>query len=120
MARGNPHPSYSIPKGVSGNPGGRPKSRRITEAYNRLLSKPKGELLRVVRSRTIPMEEILAAETILRARRETRAVIEVTDRVQGKEPQAHELGGTEGERLVDENKVASRVAQLMLKAKGRK
>jgi hypothetical protein len=117
----NPSPATRFKPGNQASVGhGRPKTRRLTERYNRLLDRKKAELRAIVRSRTATMEEILAAETILRGCKETRAVIEVTDRVQGKEPQAHELGGTEGEKLVDEGKVADRIVALMTKAKGKR
>jgi hypothetical protein len=102
------------------NPGGRPRTRAWTEAYNKLSTMPIGEVVKISRSRTLPSLLVKAAQAFLKTGSQAAFLREVTDRQQGKEPQAVELGGTEGEKLVDEGKIADRIAALMAKAKGRK
>ena len=81
------------PKGVSGNPGGRPKKKAITEELDRLLEEesPNGD------GKTWA---VIIAEALLKqaAKGDVRAITELANRIEGKpvQPIAAEAGGLEG------------------------
>lgn len=87
MKRGNPNwkkgqsanPAKQFKPGQSGNPGGRPKKKPLTEAYERILLRP-GEADRVAKA----MHESACCGDV-------RAAIEMADRVEGKVTQP--IGG---------------------------
>ncbi len=69
--KGNKHGKRFQP-GVSGNPGGRPRKRPLTEAYEKLIADPK-------------IAEAIAKGIIRAARRgNVKAASEIADRVEGK------------------------------------
>jgi hypothetical protein len=86
--------------GVSGNPGGRPKMKPLTDAYRALLTAPVPDDLRKVRRRG---KEILLPEgstyadwiaygqVWAAAEGNTAAAAEITDRLEGKVPKPVEL-----------------------------
>ena len=86
------------PKGVSGNPGGRPKKKPITEELERLLAEEAS-------TRDGQTWATVIAEALLQqaSRGDVRAISELANRVEGKSVQAIDLntGGGEGiaERL---------------------
>jgi len=81
------------PKGVSGNPGGRPKKKAITEELDRLLEEesPNGD------GKTWA---VIIAEALLKqaAKGDVRAITELANRIEGKpvQPIAAEAGRTRG------------------------
>lgn len=101
---------HPYPKGVSGNPGGRPKSRCITEAYNRVLELP-AEKLKTFGPKTVA--DALALAQVRAACRgknpKTDAAREIADRVEGKAATAEE------DRGVLEEANATAQAALVLK-----
>jgi hypothetical protein len=86
------------PKGVSGNPGGRPKKKPITDELERLLAEEAS-------TRDGQTWATVIAEALLQqaSRGDVRAISELANRVEGKSVQAIDLntGGGEGiaERL---------------------
>jgi Family of unknown function (DUF5681) len=75
--------------GQSGNPGGRPKSRIITEAYNRELVKPANDNSK---PRT-KLEQVAQAQVKRALKGDTRAAKEITDRVEGTAVQSVQISG---------------------------
>jgi hypothetical protein len=89
------------PKGVSGNPGGRPKTKPFTEELARLLEQkaPKG------RGQT--WAAVIAQALLLKARKgDVRAITELANRTEGKPLQSVELdaGFSIAERLEEARK----------------
>jgi hypothetical protein len=81
--RGNVANLKPFPKGVSGNPAGRPKSLTLSEAYRRELAKidPNDALKRT-------FAEVLAEQMIVKAAKgDVAALKEIADRVEGKAKQ---------------------------------
>jgi len=76
------------PKGVSGNPGGRPKKKAITEELDRLLEEesPNGD------GKTWA---VIIAEALLKqaAKGDVRAITELANRIEGKPVQAMAVEG---------------------------
>jgi hypothetical protein len=104
-----------FPKGVSGNPGGRPKFAEISEAYRRLLLESAADLRRRQPTTTA---EGLALSILRRAvRGDVNAAREVTDRVEGRVPQAHEISGSGGESSLVGEALRQRVDELIAKRK---
>jgi hypothetical protein len=86
------------PKGVSGNPGGRPKKKPITEELERLLADE------VPNGKGQTWATVIAEALLHEARKgDVRAISELANRIEGKPVQAIDLntGGGEGiaERL---------------------
>jgi hypothetical protein len=75
------------PKGVSGNPGGRPRKKPLTDALREYLDDPKN-LARVITA----MDKRIRKGDI-------RAIKELIDRVEGKVSQRVELTGEDGEAI---------------------
>ena len=81
---------YRWKKGQSGNPGGRPKTKVLSEAYRNALAElsPKDQ-------RTLA--EAIAAALVRRAlKSDVRAAAEIADRTEGKAPQSVRLEGDRG------------------------
>jgi hypothetical protein len=78
--RGNIANLRPFPKGVSGNPSGRPKKLPLTESYERLL--------------TPTQANRLARKAIEQAAKGSLGhLVEITDRVEGRVAQKHEVSG---------------------------
>jgi hypothetical protein len=96
------------PKGVSGNPGGRPKKKAITEELERLLEEEAPNSDGKTWAATV-------AEALLRqaAKGDVRAITELANRIEGKpaQPVAAEVGGLEGlaEAIAEGRKRVARV-----------
>ena len=93
VARGGtvPPPEHRFKPGQSGNPGGRPKTKLITQAYRELL-----EQLDPKKRKTLA--EILARKAIQQALKGNLAALkEITDRTEGKsvQPLSHSGLGSE-------------------------
>jgi len=94
------------PKGVSGNPGGRPKKKLITEAMERLAGEPvPREVLQRLRLPGLPADAKLTwADVIVRgiaisaAKGRAEACSVFADRLEGKVPQA--VTGADGAPLI--------------------
>jgi len=115
----NPENLRPWPPGRSGNPGGRPRFAEVSQTLRRLLTEPPAALGR--KPKTIA-EQLAIALLRKAVRGGIRAAAEAMDRTEGRVPQAHEIGGTDGGRLIDEGQIANRITELMAKAKatGRK
>ena len=78
---------------MSGNPGGRPKKKAITEELDRLLEEesPNGD----GKTRAVIIAEALLKQA---AKGDVRAITELANRIEGKpvQPIAAEAGGLEG------------------------
>ena len=111
----NPGNLRPFPKGVSGNPGGRPKFAEISDAYRRLLTE-RAVGLRQRRPKTTAEAVVLA---VLRkaARGDVAAAREATDRTEGRVPQAHEISGPGGESSLVGEALRQRVDELIAKRK---
>ena len=86
-----PPPEHRFKPGQSGNPGGRPKTKLITQAYRELLEQldPKEK---------ITLAQLLAKKTVEQARKGSLAALkEITDRTEGKsvQPLSHSGLGSE-------------------------
>lgn len=81
---------YQFKPGQSGNPGGRPKKKPVTEAYERIISDPKVALA--------------IAQGIIRAARKgnVRAAAEIADRVEGKVSQHVNLNVVDYRKIAEE------------------
>jgi hypothetical protein len=111
--------------GVSGNPGGRPQTKPLTDAYRALLTAPVPERLRTIRrgGKEILLpegatfaERIAYGQFLAAAEGNTAAAAEITDRLEGKVPKPVELDVNGvfslAERLEAARKrLSSRVAQ---------
>lgn len=77
------------PKGVSPNPGGRPKMKPITDALRSILDHPYTGPGCLKKFKGYTNAQAIAAKQIEIAiqKGDTRAVVEITDRVEGKVPQ---------------------------------
>jgi hypothetical protein len=94
------------PKGVSGNPGGRPKSKPITEEIESLLEQPapgrKGQT----------WAEVIADAMIRRAAKgDVRAFVELANRLEGKPVQAVNVNRDALEGLAEELAAARKRAE---------
>lgn len=94
------------PKGVSGNPSGRPKSRHITMSYEKYLRSPKGqkEIQNVFRD--ILSKRGMAAVLLLR---------EMAERTEGKVPQ--EIDMTAEINTMSDDDLNERLAKLLAEQK---
>src|SRR5271166_3074377 len=83
---GKPQNLKPWPKGVSGNPGGRPKAKPLTEELERLLEQEapngKGETWAA---------RIARALVLKASKGDVRAISELANRLEGKPPQAIEV-----------------------------
>jgi hypothetical protein len=79
------------PKGVSGNPKGRPK-KPLTDAYARLLTKKQAKQI----------AQAMVDNALSGGRNAVNAARELAERVEGKVPQAVNLAGADGGPLVIE------------------
>ena len=87
FAKGNQH---RFRPGQSGNPGGRPKSKQITQAYQELLET-------VDRKSGKTLAQIIAENIVKEALNNNLAAVkEITDRTEGKAAQAVVVGGVGG------------------------
>jgi Family of unknown function (DUF5681) len=87
MTRGRIENLKPFKKGQSGNPGGRPKSRLLSEAYKRLLETEVGK---GKNAKTVA--ELIAEKMGKEARAgKVNAASELADRVEGKPRQAYEV-----------------------------
>ncbi len=85
--KGNRH---GFKPGQSGNPGGRPKSKLVTQAYQELLEE-------VDRKSGKTFAQIIAEKVIREALNNNLAAVkEITDRTEGKAAQAVVVGGAGG------------------------
>jgi hypothetical protein len=105
------------PKGVSGNPGGRPKKTPLADACRELLNKPApGD--KSGRSYAEAIAEKLAKKALAG---NIPAAREIADRAEGKARQAMEVSGPEGGRLEIENmtdaQLDERIRELLAKWK---
>jgi hypothetical protein len=86
FAKGNKHgPRFQ--KGVSGNPGGRPKSSMLSEAYRAVLSHDNKKPFKP-QTNAEAIAEAIAKEA---RKGKVNAASEVADRVEGKPRQAYEV-----------------------------
>ena len=86
-----PPPEHRFKPGQSGNPGGRPKTKLITQAYRELLEQ-------VDPKERKTLAEILARKAVAQARKGNLAALkEITDRTEGKsvQPLSHSGLGSE-------------------------
>ena len=90
------------PKGVSGNPGGRPKSKPVTEAYQARVSEELPDPLRKVRvgrawielpKGSTFLDLISFGQCLEAAKGNTAAAKEIADRVEGKARQSLDVQG---------------------------
>src|SRR5216683_7859791 len=97
--------------GVSGNPGGRPKTRHISEALREELDSlaPDGEL---TNAQAIARRLVKTARDATRDSQATQAAAEIADRIEGKPAQSIHL-----EQSLDENTV-KRIADLAARLDG--
>lgn len=87
---GTPPVEHQFKPGQSGNPGGRPKSKLITRAYQEILE-------RVDEKSGKTFAEIIAEVVVLAAKdKNLPAVKEITDRTEGRPNQPVELSGVTG------------------------
>ena len=105
------------PKGVSGNPGGRPKKTPLADACRELLDKPvPGD--RSGRSYAEAIAEKLAKKALAG---NIPAAREIADRAEGKARQAMEVSGPEGGALdyrnMTDEELDKRIAELTEKLK---
>ncbi len=85
-----PPVEYRFKPGQSGNPGGRPKSKLVTQAYQELLEE-------VDRKSGKTFAQIIAEKVIREALNNNLAAVkEITDRTEGKAAQAVVVGGAGG------------------------
>jgi Family of unknown function (DUF5681) len=97
------------PKGVSGNPGGRPKKKLVTDELERLLQVEAPE----AGGRT--WATVIAEALLQQARKgDVRAITELTNRIEGKAPQPVELSGDDDLDTLAEmiEKARKRVADM--------
>lgn len=101
------------PKGVSGNPGGRPRETPLTDACRELLSKPAPDDASG-RSYAEAIAEQLGKQALAG---DVHAAREIADRAEGKARQAMEVSGPEGESLdlweMTDEQLEARVAELV-------
>jgi hypothetical protein len=103
--------------GQSGNPGGRPKRKPITEAYLKLMD----EVIPNHPQRRTFAEAIALGQAKAAMRGSAPAAREIADRLEGKAPQAIELSGGAITVQLDDVTPAEnekRIAELLLKAAG--
>ncbi len=105
------------PKGISGNPGGRPRKTPLTDVCRELLGKPVPND-RSGRTYAEAIAERLAKKALAG---DVRAAREIADRAEGKARQAMELTGQDGGPLEFENmtdeQIERRFEELMAKLK---
>src|SRR5579872_1432985 len=70
--------------GKSGNPGGRPKRKPITEAYRKLIENENLTVRALKQREEDSIVDALAKSMVIRSFVDVKAVAEVTDRVEGK------------------------------------
>ena len=94
------------PKGVSGNPGGRPKTKPVTEELERLLQQEAPE-------KNGQTWAALIAEALVRraANGDVQAIAEVANRLEGRPAQAVSLDVNPLDNLAERIAVARRQAQ---------
>jgi hypothetical protein len=85
-----------FPKGVSGNPGGRPKTAVLSKALRKLLASPKPRD-KYGRTWAVVIAHALAKKA---ARGIVVAIKEAGDRTEGRPAQAVELAGRDGADLI--------------------
>ena len=91
------------PKGVSGNPGGRPRKKLIDSALEELLLGNDSEIAIAI-----------AQKLLTRARRgEVRAIQLVAERVEGKPRRQIEFSGLDGEPMAIENMTDEQLEKRM-------
>ena len=82
-----PPAKHRFKPGQSGNPGGRPKSKLVTQAYQELLEKVDSESGKTV-------AQIIAEKVVIEAQDNNLAAVkEITDRTEGKAAQQVQLSG---------------------------
>lgn len=90
------------PKGVSGNPSGRPKKRPISDEYERIADCPLPDEIRkkLRMKKGTTFREALAVRTFYAAMRgQSAAAREIREAIEGKATQRLELTGAEGKPL---------------------
>lgn len=89
--RGNPDKitAFQFKPGQSGNPGGRPKEKRLTEALRRKLAEPTAD-------GRLYAEALAECLISLALDGDISAIREIADRTDGKPTQAMELSGPDG------------------------
>ena len=99
------------PKGKSGNPGGRPRKKPVTERYEELMTTPLPDEVR----RKLKLEEgatygdALAYRIFMAAiTGKHEAAKEITDRVEGRAPQSMQISGPNGKPLIPKGGLTSR------------
>jgi len=70
--------------GQSGNPGGRPKRKPITEAYRKLIENENLTIRALKQREEDSIVDALAKSMVIRSFVDVKAVAEVTDRVEGR------------------------------------
>lgn len=103
-----------FPKGVSGNPGGRPKTRPFKDAIDRAIEKAeKGE------EGAISLDDIALALFTEAKGGNVAAMKELADRTDGKVAQGLEHSGPDGEPMnkeITDQELCRIIAHIMLKA----
>ena len=108
--------------GVSANPGGRPKMKPITDAYRLIGEQPHPDQKKYKGMTYAQVAAKVAFEKAIE-QGDTRALQEITDRIEGKVPQDVKVGGDgsgvpiEIATMTPEQK-RQRVAEIMAKANG--
>ena len=97
--KGNPKNLKPWKPGQSGNPGGRPKKRPITDCYDALLDKPlPDELVRLlkVKKGTTYGEAIALGQAISAIKGKAESAREIREALEGKTTQRVEVTGDDG------------------------
>lgn len=84
-----------FPKGVSGNPAGRPQSAgsSVAEWTNTLASWPQSDVEAVLADAAAPMAQLVAARRFIRALNDDNALGAIEDRTEGRPKQKLEYAG---------------------------
>jgi hypothetical protein len=118
---------YNFKPGQSGNPGGRPSTKRLTEEYRKMLDKP------FPGREPMTYAEVIAERVVMEAAMGTRggsgtlsfldAAAELADRIEGKPQTKGELTGAHGESLfqpLERKATEARILEIQAAAQSRR